>query len=61
MEHIIRNLNVIIQKQNIKINNLENIINYNKSNMDLCFRLLKDLEKEIEYLKKSKKDNYINY
>lgn len=61
MEHIIRNLNVIIQKQNIKINNLENIINYNKSNMDLCFRLLKDLEKEIEYLKKSKKDNYIDY
>lgn len=30
----------IIEKQNIKINNLENIINYNKSNIDLILRLI---------------------
>lgn len=30
----------IIEKQNIKINNLENIINYNKSNIDLILRII---------------------
>lgn len=51
MEHIINKLNVIINIQNkkikeqdIKINNLENIINYNKSNLDLLYRLIKELE-----------------
>ena len=45
-QKIIQKQNFKIDDQNIKINNLENIINYNKSNIDLLLKLYNEISNE---------------